>query len=260
MLFCHPWQLSQNLNNQLFSFSSFPLSRSLKINAEKKFGTSQYGFLVEASAITEDMLSDYTKSEIERIARLQTPREERARVVVDKYYESLKKNRRLHLRNEHSRWVTITLDHLRFLVSIGAKILGVAHVVLFASLTPESQRLHPYRARIESLLRRREDVQREAAGIKRLVFPTKEQLNRGSFLKCLAFLTKIRYVSSASVIKPSLADSFLLLIPPFPLLSSLPCEATRRAGALRPPCGSSSAWPWSSSSAKLGVICGGVNE
>ncbi len=167
------------------------MSCRLKLDAEKVFKTSQFGFLTESSPITEDMLSDYTKSEIERVTRMQTTDEAKARKIVDKYYESLKKVRRLHLRNEHSRWVTLTLDHLRFLRSIGCEVLGVAHVVLFASLSPESQRLHPYRVRIESLLRRREDVQRELAQIKSLFFPTKEQLRRASYLKCIAFLTKI---------------------------------------------------------------------
>ena len=146
---------------------------------------------MEASAITKDMLSPYTLSQIERIALLQTPDPEEARRVLDKFYESLKTTRRLHMRNSHSRWVTVTLDHARFLKSIGCEITDVAHVVLFASLTSESQSAHPYRRTIESLLQRREDYQRELKRLKEELSPSQEQIRRMALLKTLIFLAKI---------------------------------------------------------------------
>jgi len=166
-----------------FCRASFDSKRHLK--------TEQFGFLVESSPITKEMLSPFTLSELKRIAMLRTPDEAEVDKLLEKYYKSLKRTRRLHMRNEHSRWVTVTLDHARFLRSIGCKIEGVAHAVLFASLSPKSQQLHPFRSEIESLLRRREDLQREIARFKQLVFPTEEQLRRLSYMKTMAFLAKI---------------------------------------------------------------------
>lgn len=147
---------------------------------------------MEASAITKEMLTPYTISQIERIARLQTPDEDDARKVLDKFYSSLSDIRRLHMRNSHSRWVTVTLDHARFLKSIGCEITDVAHIVLFSSLTRESQKQHPYRNTIESLLQRREDYQRELKILKSLEMPTEEEKKRMALLKTLIFLAKIR--------------------------------------------------------------------
>ena len=161
-------------------------------DCKRHLGTSQFGFLVEASAITKDMLSPWTVGEIERVARLQTSDPNEATITLGKFYESLKKIRRLHMRNAHSRWVTITLDHARFLRSIGVEIEEVAHVVLFASLTRESQSAHPYRTTIERLLRGREDLQRELAALKRAASPTQEQKRRMTLLKTLIFVMKIR--------------------------------------------------------------------
>lgn len=155
-------------------------------------GTEQFGFLVENSAITKEMLSPFTLSELKRAALLSTSDDAEATKIVDRYLRTLPKTKRLHMRNQHSRWVTVTLDHARFLKSIGVKIEAVAHAVLFASLSAESQRLHPYRSRIESMLRMREDQQRDIAKLKTLMFPTREQLRLLSFKKTLAFLTKIR--------------------------------------------------------------------
>ncbi len=170
----------------LFNFhrASFDCFKHLK--------TRQYGFLVESSAVTRDMLSPFTVSELHRVARLRTADDAGAAKVVEKYLDSLPKTRRLHMRNEHSRWVTVTLDHARYLRSIGAEIKQVSHAVLFASLSDASQRLHPYRRGIQNLLEQRENFQKELAALKRLIFPTREQLRHMALLKTLAFLTKIR--------------------------------------------------------------------
>lgn len=161
-------------------------------DCRRHMGTEQFGFLVENSAITKDMLSPFTLSEMKKAALLSTSDEAEAAKIVEKYLRLLPKTKRLHMRNEHSRWVTVTLDHARFLKSIGVKIEKVAHAVLFASLSSESQRVHPYRTRIERMLRMREDQQRDIARLKTLMFPTMEQLRLMSFKKTLAFLTKIR--------------------------------------------------------------------
>lgn len=158
----------------------------------RHLGTNQFGFLAESSAITKDMLSPWTQAELERVARLQTRDEERARDLVAKFYKTLPTTRRLHLRNKHTRWVAVTLDHARFLKGIGVEIEEVAHVVLFASLTRESQDLHPYRTTIEKLLRNREDLQRELAALKKIPEPTEEQKRRMTLLKTLIFVLKIR--------------------------------------------------------------------
>lgn len=163
-----------------------------KFDAKRHLGTEQFGFLVEASAITKDMLTPYTLGQIERIARLQTPDPEEVERVLSKFYESLKNIRRLHMRNSHSRWVTVTLDHARFLKFIGCEITDVAHVVLFASLTNESQKLHPYRRTIENLLQRREDYQRELKTLKIMHSPGVDERKRMELLKTLIFLAKIR--------------------------------------------------------------------
>jgi hypothetical protein len=157
----------------------------------KHLKTGQFGFMVESSAITKDMLSPWTRAEIQRVARLQTSDSAEAEAMVSKFYDSLPSTRRLHMRNSHSRWVTVTLDHLRFLRSIGGVIEAVAHVILFASLTRESQREHPHRAQIEVLLRRRQDLQLELTTLKKLANPTSDELRRMSLLKTLIFLAKI---------------------------------------------------------------------
>lgn len=154
-------------------------------------GTEQFGFLVENSAITRDMLSPFTLAELKRSALLSTSDAAEANKIVERYLNTLPKTKRLHMRNAHSRWVTVTLDHLRFLKSIGVSIDGLAHVVLFSTLSADSQRLHPYRSRIENMLRSREDLQRDLARLKSLIFPTREQLRTASLKKTLAFLTKI---------------------------------------------------------------------
>lgn len=112
--------------------------------------------------------------------------------MVERYYESLKKTDRLHLRNSHTRWVTLTLEHARYLRSIGCEILDVAHAVLFASLTKASQDVHPYRNAIRSMLTRREDMQRELAALKALPERTAEQERQASLCTSLIFLAKIR--------------------------------------------------------------------
>ena len=158
----------------------------------RHLGTEQFGFLVESSPITKDMLSPWTQTEIQRVARLQTSDEAHAAEIVRKFYKSLETTRRLHMRNKHTRWVTITLDHARFLKSIGVEIEAVAHVVLFASLTRESQSAHPYRTTIEKLLRGREDMQRELAELRKVKDPTPTQIRRMALLKTLIFVFKIR--------------------------------------------------------------------
>ena len=155
-------------------------------------GTSQFGFLVENSAVTRDMLSPFTISELKRSAKLSTADADEAERIVERYLDSLPRTKRLHMRNAHSRWVTVTIDHARFLKSIGVEIEGVAHAILFASLSAESQSLHPYRSKIENMLRAREDLQRELKVLKSLAFPTREQLRLMALKKTLAFLLKIR--------------------------------------------------------------------
>jgi len=155
-------------------------------------GTGQFGMLYESSAIKFEDLTEYTRSEVEKLIRLQTSDEKRVQSCMARYKADLAKTRRLHLRSSHSRYAVCTIDHFRFLVSIGCEITSVKHVVLFASMSDESQRLHPYRTSVQRMLEAREDMQREKACLAALESRTRDQETRLHLLTTLAFLAKIR--------------------------------------------------------------------
>ena len=172
-----------------------PAPRRASFDAFKHTGSEQFGYLVEASPLTEDDISPYTKSEIERTLLLHTRDPDLRAKMLRSYYRDLRKTDRLHLRNRHRKWVTVTLEHARFLKKIGCRIDGVAHVVLYASLTQASHSEHPYRKTIQQMLAKREDLQREMAAIKELKEPTAADSRRADLCKALIYLTKIRWVS-----------------------------------------------------------------
>ena len=147
--------------------------------------------LYDTNPITWESLSEYTRGEIEKVLRMQTPTEQAFKTKLEKYKVELAKTNRLHLRNNHVGFATSTLCHYRYLCSIGVKIECVKHVILFASLTPESQAVHPFRVGLGNLLKRREDMQMERAKLENMGEKTKETSERIELLTSLIFLAKI---------------------------------------------------------------------
>lgn len=156
-------------------------------------GTKQFGMLYESSPIEYDRdLSEFTKAEITHLIGLQSSSEADVQATLDRYKKEMAKTSRLHLRNAHSKYAVSTIEHFRFLVSIGCEIECVPHAVLFATMTAESQRIHPYRKTIGGMLAARESMQKAIAELEQLEAPSSEQENRIALLKTLAFLAKIR--------------------------------------------------------------------
>jgi len=147
--------------------------------------------LYENSPIDFDSLSEFTKDEIKRQIKVQCASEKEAEKTLKTYKRDLAKTPRLHLRNSHTRYAISTIDHFRFLVSIGVEILDVKHVILFASLSPESQAVHPYRRTMGDLLENRESMQRKKAELEKLE-KTPEIERQIDLLTTLIFLAKIR--------------------------------------------------------------------
>ena len=139
-----------------------------------------------------DSLSEFTKKEIEKIMRLECPIDAKVQSMLVKYKKELATTNRLHLRSNHVQYSVSTLDHFRFLVSIGMEIVDIRHAILFASLTPEGQSLHPFRQTIGDLLGKREAMQREKERLCAQEELSGEELRRVDLLTTLAFLAKIR--------------------------------------------------------------------
>lgn len=169
----------------------FSLFRA-KCDPVKVTGSTQFGMLYENCPIEFDSLSEFTQEEIKRQIRLQSATEKDAEKTLKSYRRDLSKTARLHLRNSHRQYAVSTIDHFRFLVSIGVEIVDVKHVVLFASLSPESQAIHPYRRTMGDLLENRESMQRKKARLEKLDERTPEIERQIDLLTTLIFLAKIR--------------------------------------------------------------------
>jgi hypothetical protein len=148
--------------------------------------------LYENCPIEFDELTEYTQEEIRRQIRLQSRTEAEAARTLTAYKRDLAKTPRLHLRNSHKRYAVSTIDHFRFLVNVGVEITDVKHVILFASLSPESQSLHPYRRTMGDLLENRESMQRRKAELEAIPDKTPETAREIGLLTTLIFLAKIR--------------------------------------------------------------------
>lgn len=182
-------------NSGHFRERAHATSRALfraRCDPEKVTGSKQFGMLYENCPIEFDSLSEFTQEEIRSQIGHQCSSEREAERTLRSYVRDLAKTPRLHLRNSHVRYAVSTLDHFRFLVSIGVEIVDVKHAILFASLSPESQALHPYRRTMGDLLERREAMQREKAELERVEPRTEEIQRQIDLLTTLIFLTKIR--------------------------------------------------------------------
>jgi hypothetical protein len=148
--------------------------------------------LYENCPIEYDSLTEFTKDEISRLVALQSSSNKEAKATLEKYKRELAKSSRLHLRNSHVKYAVSTIDHFRFLVSIGVEIVEVKHAILFASLTPESQAAHPYRRTVGDLLERRETMQKRKAELEKVTERTEEMQRQIDLLTTTIFLAKIR--------------------------------------------------------------------
>lgn len=148
--------------------------------------------LYENCPIEFDSLSEFTQGEICKQIRLQCASEKEAEKTLKSYKRDLSKTPRLHLRNGHVRYAVSTIDHFQFLVSIGVEILEVKHAILFASLSKESQAIHPYRRTMGDLLEKRERMQRKKAELEKLEEKSQDVERQIDLLTTLIFLAKIR--------------------------------------------------------------------